>query len=171
MTITYWLQLVGAAVVGAVFTLLVQLILQRTGHRRDMAGERWKLQFSRLVALKDATGYLHERIIDMVNSIRDSRDGEARRLWLAEIREQQRALEKMLGQFAEDDTLAEAIRSFAHTARVMLADNEKYGKIAYATPNQRIAALTVLDEDYYRVLNAVNSLLEGTRQTPILLAR
>jgi hypothetical protein len=82
MTIAYWIQLVGAAVVGSLLTLVVQLILQHARHRQDMAGERWKLQFSRLVTLKDTAGNLHEQLFKVLFPVMPPLDDEARRLWL-----------------------------------------------------------------------------------------
>jgi hypothetical protein len=62
MTIVDWIQLVGAAVVGSVLTLLVQLVLQRTGHRQDMAAERWKESHSRHTAVLAAADVLYTHL-------------------------------------------------------------------------------------------------------------
>jgi hypothetical protein len=78
----------------------------------------------------------------------------------------------MKGQFAEDPTLSLAIHLFAHAVHMILVRDEEYGKQGgYWTDDERSDAMHALDEGFDEVLNAVNSLLDGKRQVPIVFKR
>ena len=148
MTLAEWETLIVGGVLGAALTLLVQWVLQRTGHRQGMELERFKQLLQEEGTERDAFRARVTPLLTTAGYLSTHLGGWNANHHAEEIGAHLRDLETFPAQFAEYPELQRAIRAF------------------YSTAGWRADELGVLLTDEQRQVRQHQDVMDSQRGTP-----